>query len=242
MLEAMIRLFINIFSRPSYCEKKLGYKFKNKKLFRQALMHKSWMKGNSPDNERMEYLGDAVLNLALGDVLMKKYPHAQEGILSKMRSSLVSTKGLYKQALNLNIGKELELSAGAKAHHIRRNARLMASFFEAIIGAIYLDSGYVKAQKVISIIFQKDLNQTWVDEDYKTILQGKSQKMFQQTPEYRLLNSKGPAHRKIFVVQVYVKSKKLGIGKGGTKKDAEQSSAEEALKNFDRVFNRRKGL
>ena len=98
--------WFNFLSQSTLFERKLGYKFKNRKLFLQALTHKSYFR-NSENNERLEYLGDAVLNLVLGDMLMKKYPSAQEGILSKMRSSLVSTQGLYKQAQALNIRKEL---------------------------------------------------------------------------------------------------------------------------------------
>ena len=120
--------WLNFFAQPTLFERKLGYKFKNRKLFFQALTHKSYVK-NSKDNERLEYLGDAVLNLVLGDMLMKKYPSAQEGMLSKMRSSLVSTHGLYKQAQALNIKKELELNFGRKTTKFRSNARLLASFF-----------------------------------------------------------------------------------------------------------------
>ena len=111
-------------------------------------------------------------------------------------------------------------------------------FFEALIGAVYLDGGYSKAQKVISLIFQKKLNQDWVDQDYKTILQGKSQKLFQQVPEYKVLSEKGPSHKKNFIVQVYVQSKVLGVGKGFTKKTAEQSAAEIALGKFESIFNK----
>ena len=227
--------WFKFFAQSTFFERKLGYKFKNRELFLQALTHKSYVK-NSENNERLEYLGDAVLNLVLGDILMKKYPSAQEGMLSKMRSSLVSTHGLYKQAQALNIKKELELNFGRKTINFRSNARLLAGFFEALIGAVYLDGGYSKAQKVISSIFQKKLNQDWVDQDYKTILQGKSQKLFQQIPEYKVVSEQGPSHKKNFVVQVYVQSEILGVGKGFTKKSAEQSAAESALRKFDHVF------
>ncbi len=226
-----------IFSQSTYFEKKLGYKFKNQELFHQALMHKSYVKNNNDNNERLEYLGDAVLNLALSDMLMKKHPLINEGVLSKMRSSLVSTKGLYKQAQALNISEELDMSFGEKSVEIRDNIRLLASFLEAIIGAVYLDGGYIRAKKVISKIFQKDLNRVWVDQDYKTILQGKSQKLFQQIPQYKLLKEIGPAHKKTFLVQVIVSSKILGQGQGFTKKEAEQKAAKEAIRKFNRTFN-----
>jgi len=224
------------FLRPTYFEKKIGYKFKNRQLLKQALTHRSYRRNQTGDNERLEYLGDSVLNLILSDLLMKKYPEAHEGTLSKIRSSLVSTKGLHKQAQSLNIIKELELRFGRKALDMRGNSRLLASFLEALMGALYLDAGYTKTKKIVTEIFEKKLNQDWEDEDYKTILQGKSQKKFKEVPTYNIIKETGFSNKKTFIVQVLIQSKILGQGKGSSKKNAEQNAAEKAIEKFDEVF------
>jgi len=226
----------NFFSTPTKLEKKLNYRFKNFSLLQRALSHKSYTNffDKSENNERLEYLGDAVLNLVLGDLLMSVYKEADEGQLSKMRSSLVSTKGLYKKAGELGFGRELKLSRAEKMNRGASNPRLLASAFEAIVGAIYLDGGYHAVQKIIISMFQKDLK-NWVDEDYKTILQGRSQKILQKTPFYQLLGEQGPAHRKIFFVQVVFNGKVYGQGRGPTKKEAEQEAARKTL-DFEDLF------
>ena len=232
----MIRWFKNFYLAPTALEKKLNYKFKNSSLFHQALSHKSYthLSDKSENNERLEFLGDAVLNLVLGDILMSVHPTADEGQLSKMRSSLVSAKGLYKKALELGFGRELKLSKAEKMNRGASNPRLLASAFEAIIGAVYLDGGYNAVQKIITSMFQKDLK-TWVDEDYKSILQSRSQKILQKTPQYQLVGEQGPAHRKIFFVQVMFNGKVYGQGRGSTKKDAEQEAARKTL-DFEDLF------
>ena len=239
MMKSLSYFFLKMFfwrSSPStQLERDLGYVFKNKNLFHQAITHKSFTH-NHQNNERLEFLGDAVLSLVLGDQLMKNHPLVDEGKLSKMRSSLVSTKEFYKQAKKLEIHQELRRLFGRKAFQMKHNPRLMASFFEAIIGALYLDAGFFTAEKVIQSIFKEELNKVWVDQDYKTIFQGKSQKLFQMVPEYKVLNETGPAHKKIFSVQAILKKQILGKGKGKTKKDAEQMAAKEALGKFDQLF------
>ena len=218
------------FSSATKLEKKIKYRFKDDSLLAKALSHKSYSKFANKDsnNERLEYLGDAVLNLVLGDLLMQTHQTADEGRLSKMRSSLVSTKGLYHKSKDLNLGRELKMSRGEKMNKGASNPRLLASAFEAVIGAIYLDGGYSQVYKVIQYLFQKNLK-NWVDQDYKTILQSKSQKVFQTTPIYKLLQETGPAHRKEFFVQVIVGEKEYGYGEGFTKKDAEQEAARKTL-------------
>lgn len=221
---------------PTKLEKRLGYKFKNRALFERSLIHKSYaIKHNKrEDNEKLEYLGDAVLGLALGDLLMKSDPSADEGQLSKIRSSLVSTKGLYKKALELGLSREIKTME--KINYESGKIRLLASCFEAIIGAIYLDGGYNQAMKVIQRVFLKNLNQEWKDEDYKTILQGMAQKTQPANLEYKLIKEQGPAHRKMFFVRVLFNKKVLGEGKGSTKKSAEQQAAFYGLKHFSHLF------
>ncbi len=220
----------SLFSSPTRLEKKLKYKFKNASLLTQALSHKSYSKFSNinSNNERLEYLGDAVLNLVLGDLLMQSHQDADEGYLSKMRSSLVSTKGLYNKSKDLILGRELKMSRGEKMNKGASNPRLLASAFEAIVGAIYLDGGYLQAYRVIQHLFHKNLK-TWTDQDYKTILQSKSQKLFQTTPVYELMQEQGPAHRKVFFVKVVLNNKDYGYGEGFTKKDAEQEAARKTL-------------
>ena len=226
----------DFFSVPTVLEKKLNYRFKNSSLLHQALSHKSYTNSfdRNENNERLEYLGDAVLNLVLGDLLMRTHKEADEGQLSKMRSSLVSMKGLYKKAKELGFGQELKLSRAEKMNRGASNPRLLASAFEAIVGAVYLDGGYNAVQKIIISMFQKDLK-NWVDEDYKTILQGRSQKVLQKTPHYQLVGEQGPPHRKIFFVQVVLNGKVYGQGRGPTKKEAEQSAARKTL-DFEELF------
>ena len=228
-----LRKFI---SSPTKLEKTLKYTFKNPLLLSQALSHKSYayLSKQSENNERLEYLGDAVLNLVLGDLLMRVHQEADEGRLSKMRSSLVSTKGLYKKAREFGFGRELKLSRAEKMNRGASNPRLLASAFEAIVGAVYLDGGYDSAQKIVSLMFQKDLK-SWVDEDYKTILQGRSQKVLQKIPHYKLVGEQGPAHRKVFFVQVVLSGKIYGQGQGSTKKEAEQEAARKTL-DFEDLF------
>ena len=218
------------FSPTTKLEKKLKYKFKNNSLLTQALSHKSYSKfsNKNSNNERLEYLGDAVLNLVLGDLLMQANQDSDEGQLSKMRSSLVSTKGLYHKSKDLILGQELKMSRGEKMNKGASNPRLLASAFEAIIGAIYLDGGYSQVYRVIQYLYHKNLRH-WVDQDYKTILQSKSQKLFQTTPTYELVQEQGPAHRKVFFVKVILNNKEYGYGEGFTKKDAEQEAARKTL-------------
>ena len=226
----------NFFSAPTKLEKKIKYKFKDSSLLHQALSHKSYthLSDSIENNERLEYLGDAVLNLALGDLLMTVHKEADEGQLSKMRSSLVSTKGLYRKARELGFGSELKLSKAEKMNRGSSNPRLLASAFEAIVGAVYLDGGYSAVKNIITSMFQKDLR-NWVDEDYKTILQGRSQKVLQQIPQYKLMGEQGPAHKKIFFVQVVLNGKIYGQGRGSTKKEAEQEAARKTL-DFEDLF------
>ena len=228
----LFRIFkgLNFFSYPTKLEGKLRYQFKDKSLLERALSHKSYTKfsHSNTNNERLEYLGDAVLNLVLGDLLMQVHQGADEGQLSKMRSALVSTKGLYYKSKDLKLGRDLKMSRGEKMNKGESNPRLLSSAFEAVIGAIYIDGGYSQAYQVIQRLFQRNLK-TWVDKDYKTILQGKCQKIFQTTPNYELIQEQGPAHKKVFSIKVILNNKDYGYGEGLTKKDAEQEAARKTL-------------
>lgn len=224
----------NFFSRPSYLEKRIGYTFKNKSLLEQALTHKSYSKEKflKKDNERLEFLGDSILGAILSDLLMKKYPDYDEGMLSQIRSSLVSTKGLHRIATKVGIGKDLKLGAVERGNDGTRNPRLLASAFEAVVGAIYLDQNYKKLYSVISSIFSEEINSEWVNEDYKTLLQKEVQRKYQQTPIYETIKEHGAPHKKTFLIKVTANNKELGRGKGNSKKTAEQAAAFKALQNI----------
>lgn len=215
-------------------ERRIGYTFKNRSLFHQSLTHKSYAKesSSSNDNERLEFLGDSILGMILSYLLMEKNPHYNEGKLSKVRSSLVSTKGLHKIAVKIGLGRELKLGIVEKSNQGVRNPRLLASAFEALIGAMYIDGGYSKVYKVISNVFADELSSKWIDEDYKTMLQKASQRKYQEVPIYEVIDELGPSHKKSFLISATLNGEELGKGRGYSKKEAEQEAAFIALKNI----------
>ncbi len=214
-------------------EKRLGYTFKNKKILDRALTHSSFAnESRTPmeSNERMEFLGDAVLSIAVSDYIYHKF-HLDEGDLTKIRASLVCEKSLYKFANKIELGKELKLGKGEELTGGRERASVLSDAFEAMIAGIYLDGGIEPATKFILGFVENELEQksTMQFIDYKTILQ----EIIQQNPEekvsYVLVDAKGPDHRKEFVVEVRLNSNVIGRGQAGSKKSAEQLAAKEAL-------------
>ena len=226
-----MKTVFSFFLSPSKLEQRLGFKFKDKALLKTALSHKSAARRAGQDNETLEFLGDAVLSLALSDLLMEYNPKANEGQLSKMRSSLVSTKGLYQKALEIGLRREMKTRIKAQDYAVSK-IRLLASCLEAVIGAVYLDRGYLKAKSVIHSLFHSNLTEDWEDKDYKTLLQAQAQRGRALRLHYELIKSRGPAHKKTFFVRVRLNKKILGQGRGPTKKDAEQQAAFYALKNI----------
>lgn len=211
-------------------EECLGYQFKNKNLITEALTHKSFKK--SYNNERLEYLGDAVLDLVIGEYLFKKFPRANEGELSKMRASLVNEDGFTKLAKFINLGDYIYLSATEENNNGRNKPSLLSNAFEAIMGTIYLESGIDDVKRIVLWIIEEvhpviDLSSLF--KDYKTTLQEFTQAEFGVTPDYKLINSSGPDHRKEFEIEVLVNNKKLATAKGKSKKIAQQEAAKIAL-------------
>ena len=211
-------------------EKTLGYKFKNEKLIIEALTHKSHKQPY--DNERLEFLGDAVLDLIVGEYLFNKFPNSDEGKLSKIRASLVNEDGFDKLARSINLGEYIYLSNAEENNGGREKSSLLSNAFEAIIGAIYLESGLKKAQEVAIIIIEKNHKEISLDSlfrDFKTTLQELTQARFGQIPEYKVIASRGPDHKKEFEVAVIIEEKEDARAIGKSKKIAQQEAAKMAV-------------
>ncbi len=214
----------------------VDYSFKNKELLFQAFRHPSYVYEKDDigvsDNQRLEFLGDAVINLAISHLLMESFPEMKEGDLSKYRASLVSENGLYHIACELKLGDYLLLGRGEERTNGRKKPSILTDALEALIGAIYLDGGFTNTLRVIGKIFSPLLNKIGLDKpinDFKSELQENSQETFQSTPDYRLEKETGPDHNKTFYAAVYIKGNVLGRGEGKSKKEAEQKAAKEAL-------------
>ena len=219
--------------------RKIDYFFKNYQLLRQACTHKSFVNeqslGGNEDNERLEFLGDAVLDLLISDLLMDHFPDLSEGGLTKLRASLVSETGLSKIAHSIDLGAYLLLGRGEELTGGRQKKSILSSSLEALIAAIYTDTrqeGLLPVQKVVHKLFKKEIPRTvdsYLLHDDKTDLQEFVQKNFKATVVYNLLNTFGPEHQKEFEVVATIDEKELGRGRGSSKKQAEQRAAREAL-------------
>ncbi len=214
-------------------EKALNYKFKRDDLITEALTHKSYKRPYN--NERLEFLGDAVLDLIVGEYLFKKFPNEDEGILSKIRASLVNEKGFTKLALNIKLGESLLISVAEENNGGRTKPSLLSNAFEAIIGAIYLESGLEVTSKIVIELIESaydsiDLNS--LSKDFKTTLQELTQADFGETPNYKLVRSFGPDHKKEFEIAVELQNKIIASALGKSKKEAQQKAAKIALKTL----------
>lgn len=223
-------------------EQKIGHAFVDGNRLKTALTHRSYHfdhKEESPGHfERFEFLGDAVLDLILSETLMEKYPEVDEGTLSKWRASLVNESTLADVARQLNLGRHLYL--GRSENQNRETAesrpRLLASAFEALIAALYLDAGLEKTRQLTNELFASlverlDREVEFVL-DYKTRLQEWAQKNLKILPEYRMTGSQGPEHAKIFEYEVLLNGERFGFGGGSSRKAAEQSAAKAALEKI----------
>ncbi len=213
-------------------EEALGYHFKRQELLKEALTHRSW---GYPDFERLEFLGDSVLELCISHLLFEILPTYKEGELSKIRASLVRGERLAEIAKSLSLGDYLLLGKGEEQTGGRQKASILASAFEALVGAVYLDGGFERALEVVRKCFSPYLEEVkgnWRDIDFKTQLQEGVQARFKDLPQYVLLSQSGPEHEKTFEVAVMVKGQVWGKGRGKSKKEAEQRAAEEALKRL----------
>lgn len=211
-------------------EEKLGYTFKDKKLIIEALTHKSYKQPY--DNERLEFLGDAVLDLIVGEYLFMKFRKSDEGKLSKIRASLVNETGFDKLARSLDLGTHILLSNAEDNNGGREKASLLSNAFEAIMGAIYLEGGLSIVSKIAIDLIEKNHDEISLDSlfcDFKTTLQELTQARYGITPEYKVLSSHGPDHKKEFEVGVFIDGKEYARASGKSKKIAQQESAKEAV-------------
>lgn len=211
-------------------EKSLGYEFKDKKLITEALTHKSYKKPY--DNERLEFLGDAVLDLVVGEYLYKKFSKSAEGNLSKIRASLVNETGFDKLARFLDLGQYILLSNAEENNGGREKSSLLSNAFEAIMGAIYLESGLEVVNAIAIDLIEKNHKEISLDSlfsDYKTLLQELTQSLFGITPEYEVVASRGPDHQKEFEIAVSIQDKEYARAIGKSKKIAQQEAAKIAI-------------
>jgi ribonuclease III len=224
----------------SILEKKLGHTFKNKSLIETALCHRSFINEQSDpnlrDNERFEFLGDAVLSLTAGHILMDFFPDLNEGELSRMRASLVNESRLASIAKTIHLGEHLKLGKGELQTNGRGKKSILADTFEAVIAAVYLDGGFDASFKIIKLHFSPFLNsiaRPTADLDYKSRLQELVQTTHRSIPSYHIIDETGPDHDKMFKVQLKIQNI-ITEGTGKSKKLAQQAAAKKALEILDK--------
>lgn len=215
--------------------------FKNKSLLEQAFTHRSYLNelrakkdvGSIDSNERLEFLGDSIIAFLTSEFLYKKFPNLAEGKLTNLRSFLVKTQTLSKVARELSLGQYLKLSRGEQ-NAGPNNPTLLANTFEAVVGAIFLDSGLYRVKTFLREVLFPKIYQGLVNyKDNKSLLQENVQKDKKATPIYDVLKTEGPDHKRIFTVGVFVERKLLGKGRGASKQEAEQEAAKAALQNLE---------
>ncbi len=221
-------------------EKKLGYGFKSRKHLKRALVHKSYANEQrmptTEHNERYEYLGDAVLELSVSHLLMELFPTQPEGELSKLRAAVVNEARLAQIARRLDLGSYLYLGRGEEMTGGRDKPSLLSDAYEAVLGAIYLDRGFKKVLGIVRAHYRDILDQAGGHEfvrDFKTRLQEIAQGRFRAMPRYRLIKETGPDHRKTFEVHLFINEDLMGVGRGRSKKAAEQEAAKQALEKLE---------
>lgn len=221
-------------------QKNIEYKFKSAELIETAMTHKSYFFENQTKsqshNEKLEFLGDAVLDLVLSELLMEKFPTDGEGSLSKKRASLVNETVLNEVAVGMSLATYLRLGKGELNSGGQSKPRLLSSAYEALIGALFLDGGFDVAKRIARNHFLPVLAKINPDEDYtadyKTRLQEKVQAILKEAPIYEVVKESGPAHERMFEVQLSVQGKVWANGEGRSKKQAEQMAAKSALDNL----------
>ncbi|MBE0500552.1 MAG: ribonuclease III [Desulfuromonadales bacterium] len=222
-------------------QKRLGYCFSDKALLSRALTHKSYSNENPNGaltcNERLEFLGDAVLDLVISQETFEKYTDLPEGELTRIRAELVSEKNLSMLAKRLEIGPCLLLGRGERRSGGEQKSSLLADSVEALFGAILCDSDYLTVRSVVSVLFTEAIvcaARKEYDVDHKTILQEICQSRYRKPPVYQLLSATGPDHQKQYEIEVLLDGESVGRGTGRSKKAAEQQAAESALEQLNR--------
>ena len=222
-------------------EKALGYSFRDKALLVNAMTHKSFANEYSPaacpDNERLEFLGDAVLDLVVSEHLMDALPTSNEGELSRIRSDVVAMSSLAGLARKLGLGPSLLLGKGEFGSGGREKPGLLADALEALFGAVFVDGGYEAAKSVLLPLVVPILRQAAADagQDYKSRLQEILQANRKELPVYRVTGTRGPDHDPVYLVEVLIGDRVYGTGEGRTKKTAEQNAAQATLQLLDKA-------
>jgi len=214
---------------PTELESIIGYCFEDAAILKEALTHKSFAGEHraTHHNERLEFLGDSILGAIVADYIYCQCPHDEEGVLSKIKSNLVSRHNLYLWAKQLELGRFLRLGHGEIATGGRQRDSILSNAMEAVLGAVYLDGGYEAAKQVIlPWVHTQKLTQD--SGDFKSLLQEYVQKHNRTIPQYEVLQTVGPEHNKVFTVEVLLNGKRVGLGKGHNKKMAEQDAARDA--------------
>jgi ribonuclease-3 len=220
----------------------INVQFNNDEFLKEALIHRSYQANDDlGNNERLEFLGDAVLELAVTEFLFETYPKRSEGDLTSFRAALVRTESLAEEALRLGFGEFIYMSNGEESTGGRTRPYILANTVEAIIGAIYRDQGYEPAKNfIIKEICHKidDIVENRLDIDAKSKLQEISQEQLKITPNYEMIDSEGPDHQKVFTMGVLLDGSKLTEAKGDSKQSAEQNAAQKALENWDNLIEK----
>ena len=234
-------------------EERVGYHFQNPEFLKRALTHRSWAYEQGQRKkvsnqeimnqhyERLEFLGDAVVDLVVSHLLMEKFPQAPEGDLSRIRARLVNVNQLAKLAKSLGLDRYLFLGKGEEATGGRKKFSILADVYEALCAGVYLDGGYQAVFEMIKSHFQPILEKidlSIIEQDYTTRLQELVQAEKKKAPRYRLISATGPDHNKTFYVQVLIDREPVAQGRGKSKKQAEQNAAKKALEiltNLDKM-------
>ena len=219
----------------------LGIRFHNPDLLTQALTHRSFVNENEDDgvgrdNERLEYLGDAVIDLIVADMLYRKYPHVDEGALTQLRAALVKTESLAHLGANCRLGEFLRIGHGEELTGGRGRLTILCRAFEAVIGAIYLDQGMEAVVDFVVpplLALLDDIINKGAHIDARSELQERIQARLNITPDYRVIGAEGPEHEKEFRVEVAIGDQLIGSGRGGSKRAAAQEAARAALKQLE---------
>ena len=226
-------------------ETALGIAFKDKSLLTRALTHRSYLNENPDlpylDNERLEFLGDAVLDFVAAEFLYQRFPEMSEGDLTSLRAALVKGDTLARFAIDLGLPQYVLMSRGEEAARGRERAPLLAGAFEALIGALYLDQGLGAARAFVLRFLPAESERVHalrLDRDAKSMLQELSQGKLQVTPQYRLVETRGPDHAKDFTIAVVINNQEYGRGVGRSKQIAEQEAARVALENLQTEISR----
>lgn len=217
-------------------ESRLKYSFKNKKLLEQALTHKSYQ--SLEQNERLEFLGDAVIDLILAQILMESFPDQDEGRLSKKRAGLVNESSLAQIAIDLELGSLIRLGKSEIQSEGSKKPRILAGGFEALVGALYLDAGFESTRSMITPLIEHRMKALDADQDFNQDFKTRLQEMVQENqnppPTYRVIAEKVDGNSRVFSIQVEVGGVVLGLGQGSNKKIAEQEAARQALAEYEK--------